>query len=465
MVAIITRWRNSLLVVVVLLIALVQLLGPNSQYGLNWCTQKFLETNLVATAVETKKYAIVHLLTSARPSYVVALLTSAYCLVNLHQQSNRSTGPVFPHQLDLVVMLPQTESSKVHGFTHPNLRFVFYDPSPIENALQGKKYWLATMHKLAALSLEEYEAIFFLDLDVMVLQPLTSVFLEYTPPAMVYWDMYPKYSFNSGCQLMKPSEAIFNDTLAILQQLGHRDNTSPEIALRATKNFLISHPHELPPSAPVGNWRSDQEFLHSFYNIIPETSRKYGPIHPLSYGYCARSVSVNYATQKFLGGTVTDETTLSDGGLLHVYGGYGHDGQGHWIHETRTEQGINNLYALHFTVDKPWNANLKVPELPSGVTLNATQTPQERCPSLIYHAEYWTSALEALTMASQSNEYGESWTSKPILDLLDAMPLVNTCLVPELQRLRKVLAQNTKMMLQNVTINAYRPLIAPDIRA
>jgi hypothetical protein len=412
---------------------------------------------------EPQKFAFVHLLTNAGPDYLIALLTSAHRLVSLHQHTNQTTAPEFPHQLDLVVMLPTTKSSQVESYSHPYIRYVFYDPSPIENALEGKHYWLDTMHKLAPLSLKEYDAIFFLDLDVLVVQSLASVFLEFKAPAMVYWGIYPKYTFNSGCQLMKPSQAIYNDAIMILQQNGHRDKTATEIAKYANKDFLSSHKHELPPAAPIGNYRGDQEFLHSFYNIIPGTSHKHGPIHPLPYGYCARSATLESTTQELLEGNVKDEASLAEGGLLHLYGGFGHDGQGHSIHETRNEQGINNLFAVHFTVDKPWKKNVDVSKLDSHSRVNATMTPQERCPMEFFHIEYWVSAIEALATAAHSNKYGDGWTSKTMLALVDSISVIKACMEPEAKELKIALAQTRPKLGNTGRLAGYKPLIAARI--
>ncbi|KAL3912702.1 MAG: hypothetical protein SGARI_001019 [Bacillariaceae sp.] len=107
------------------------------------------------------------------------------------------------------------------------------------NALLGRKnYRRGTMQKLAPMTLVDYDAIFFLDLDVIVVQPLTSVFQEYRPPAMTYWEMYPGYDFNSGCQLMKPSLDMFNDAIEVLHELWSNkknNQTATEIAHLSSK--------------------------------------------------------------------------------------------------------------------------------------------------------------------------------------------------------------------------------------
>jgi hypothetical protein len=112
---------------------------------------------------------------------------------------------------------------------------------------------------------------------------------------------------------MKPSQDMFDDAVSLLHELwpNKGDNTTAkEIAHRVSKEFLKNHPNGLPPAAHVANYRGDQAFLHSFYNIVPGTSQKYGPIHPLPYGYCARSASLMATTNQLLDGQIIHPVTL-----------------------------------------------------------------------------------------------------------------------------------------------------------
>jgi hypothetical protein len=349
------------------------------------------------------RFAIVHLVDTFTTIYEAALLCSLHRAVHIHSNISKA---VFGGQLDLVVL--HKTGLDLTGYEHPYIRYVPFDPSPLEQALKGKNYpeWeVATHNKLMAMTLVDYDKVAFVDLDYVLRAQLASVLLETTPPAMVQWGEYPQLDFNSSFHIMRPSLELFQDAVTALGKIGNYYAATEELQdVSMFHNLQKNIPSD--PSKWAG-YRIDQEFMYALYETLPETRHKWGPIHPLPYRYNAREESVSYNTARFL----TRQTTIAkpkltppgvfDGAHLHLWGGFGQDGRGHRLNPIPKEEGLFGLVGVHFTTRKPWkegrihNRTLHTVRFDEHLVTNVTLTPQERCPEHIYHVDFWQGASEA----------------------------------------------------------------------
>lgn len=325
------------------------------------------------------------------------------------------------------------------------------------------------MLKLASAGLEEYDKVLFLDLDTVVYKELASILMETTPPAMVPWQQYPDMDYNSGLQILRPNKTMLADMVETMSHLmNSSDVVLEELRQRSTAESIKANPTAGSTNVntnvkQVSNFRGDQEFLFAFYDIIPETSRKYGPIRALPFRYNARSGSLRPATNALLQGKkIASEFSTS---LLHLYGGFGHDGEGHQLTEAEDEtNGLFGLVVVHFTTDKPWTTAICNGISNSDEVINnSAMTPRERCPEILHQMTFWEGAFAAIKEAAMDSRYGPRWTSNSIRNMLDGGKdgkcFFEICLRPEREALYQILTNMTDQAV--VAPTTYIPLILP----
>jgi hypothetical protein len=391
------------------------------------------------------RYAIVHLIDRFTTIYETALLASLFRAVDIHSNISKA---VFSGQLDLVVM--HHEDLDLTGYEHPYIRYVPFNGDALKEALAGKKYpeWeVATHYKLCAMNLVEYDKVVFVDLDYVLRAQLASILLETTPPAMVQWGEYPQLDFNSGFHILRPSAEMFNDAVTALKKIGHYYAATEE--LQDVSMFHNLQKHVPSDPSPWAGYRSDQEFTYAFYETLPETRHKWGPIHTLPYRYNAREESVSYNTARFL----TRQTTIAkpkltppgvfDGAHLHLFGGFGQDGRGHRLNPIPKEDGMFGLVGVHFTTRKPWkegrihNRTLGTVRFEDHLANNLTLTPQERCPEHIYHVDFWEGVINGMMKAMTDRRYGFLWMTDSIFEYVQKHLIVQRCFGVEFEALKK----------------------------
>jgi hypothetical protein len=117
-----------------------------------------------------------------------------------------------------------------------------------------------------------------LDLDILIYAELASVLLKTTPPAMVPWGVYPDLDYNSGFHILRPNKTMFSDMIDVLSQAIPSKQVLNELKKRGTREYLKSNNNQVGTSVEsLSSFRSDQEFLHAFYDFIPGVSAKWGP--------------------------------------------------------------------------------------------------------------------------------------------------------------------------------------------
>ena len=79
-----------------------------------------------------------------------------------------------------------------HTHTHTHAR---YNCTTIRNALAGIDVLEPVFHKLAAMSLVEYDRVLVLDFDVTMLADVSGIMRTATPPAMVPWATFPAFGY------------------------------------------------------------------------------------------------------------------------------------------------------------------------------------------------------------------------------------------------------------------------------
>jgi len=202
------------------------------------------------------------------------------------------------------------------------------------------------------------------------------------------------------------------------------------------------------PSEWAG-YRSDQEFMFAFYESLPETRSKWGPIHPLPYRFNAREESVAFNTGRFLD-RVTSNTKpkltppgIFDGAHLHLFGDFGQDGKGHRLNPIPPEDGIFGLMGVHFTTRKPWkegrlhDKKIHAIRFDEDVVNNESLTPQERCPEYIYHIDFWEGVINGVILAIRDRRFGFRWMSDELLAFVEGHILVQRCFTKEMKVLRE----------------------------
>jgi hypothetical protein len=390
------------------------------------------------------RFAIVHLIDDFTPIYEAALLCSVHRAVKTHSNISRA---IFSGQLDLVVLVH--EHQNLTGHEHPYIRYIPFQGDSIVNALKGKHYpeWEVNTHfKLVAMTLEEYDKVVFVDLDYILRSQLASILLEATPPAMVQWGEYPQLDFNSGFHILRPSREMFQDAVRALEKIGDYQVALDELQDASMVGALQK---QIPRDPSVwGGYRSDQEFTFAFYEILPETRSKWGPIRNLPYRYNAREETVAFTASRFLTRTTTKTRPfltppgVFDGAHLHLFGGFGHDGRGHRVNPIPKEDGFFGLVGVHFTTRKPWKEgrihNKTVGGVPFSEDLvnNHTLTPHERCPQFLFHIDFWEGVINGMMEAMKDQRFGYLWTDQSIFEYITKHELVNRCFVPELAALQ-----------------------------
>lgn len=386
------------------------------------------------------RFAIVHLLDNFTSIYEAALLCSVFRAVDIHANIPPS---VFSGQLDLVVMYHGTLD--LTGYEHPHIRYVPFSGDSIVSALEGKGYpeWeVATHFKLAPMTLVEYDKIVFVDFDYVLRHQLVSILLEATPPAMVQWGEYPQLDFNSGFHILRPNTEMFHDALAALAKTGGFYAAIDELQDRSQREALQKEvPHD--PSKWAG-YRSDQEFMYAFYESLPETRSKWGPIHPLPYRFNAREESVSFNTGRFLDRSTSHTKPkltppgIFDGAHLHLFGDFGQDGRGHRLNPIPKEDGTFGLMGVHFTTRKPWkegrihDKTIHAIRFEEDLVKDTSLTPQERCPLFIYHIDFWEGVINGMMTAMKDHRYGFRWMSDELFDFVQGHILVQRCFTKEM---------------------------------
>lgn len=392
------------------------------------------------------RYAIVHLVDKFTPIYEAALLSSVHRAVNIH--SNVSSA-IFSGQLDLVVMVH--ESVNLTGYEHPYIRFVSFNGDEIQAALSGKGYpeWeIATHFKLAPMNLVEYEKVVFVDLDYVLRHQLASILLETQPPAMVQWGEYPQIDFNSGFHILRPSSEMFQDAVGALKKIGGYYEATEKLQDISTGGALRKNIPSDP--SPYAGYRSDQEFMYAFYESLPDTRQKWGPIHPLPYRYNAREESVSFNTARFLTRTTTNTKPkltppgVFDGAHLHLFGDFGQDGRGHRLNPIPKEDGIFGLIGVHFTTRKPWkegrihNKTINAIRFEEDVVNDFSLRPEERCSQYFYHINFWEGVMNGILQAMKDRRYGFRWMTDELFEYFQSHTLVQRCFVKELKELLEI---------------------------
>jgi hypothetical protein len=392
---------------------------------------------------KASRFALVHLLDNFTSIYEAALLCSVFRAIDIHANVPQS---VFTGQLDLVVMYHGTLD--ITGYEHPHIRFVPFSGDSIVSALEGKGYpeWeVATHFKLAPMNLVEYDKIAFVDLDYVLRHQLASILVEATPPAMVQWGEYPQLDFNSGFHIIRPSTEMFQDAITALTKTGRYYAAIDALQDISTRGSLQKEiPHN--PSQWVG-YRSDQEFMYAFYESLPETRSKWGPIHPLPYRFNAREESVSFNTGRFLDRTTSHTKPkltppgIFDGAHLHLFGDFGQDGRGHRLNPIPKEDGDFGLIGVHFTTRKPWkegrlhDKTLHAIRFDEELVNDTSLTPQERCPLFIYHIDFWEGVINGMMEAMNDRRYGFRWMSDELLEYVQGHILVQRCFTKEMKTL------------------------------
>ncbi len=397
-------------------------------------------------SLKPPKFAIVHLIDNFNPIYEAALLCSLHRAVHTHSNISKS---IFPGQLDFVVMVH--EELNLTGYEHPFIRYVPFNGDAIKDALAGKKYpeWeVATHFKLCAMTLVDYDKVVFVDLDFVLRSQLASILLDTTPPAMVQWGEYPQLDFNSGFHILRPNQEMFNDALHALKNIGNYYAATEELEDASMLDALQKHVPQDP--SPWAGYRSDQEFMFAFYEILPQTRSKWGPIHNLPYRYNAREESVAYSTSRFLNrmSTITKPRLtppgVFDGAHLHLFGGFGQDGRGHRLNPIPKEEGMFGLVGVHFTTRKPWKEGRLHNRETHGVPFDEhlvkdlALSPQERCPEFLYHIDFWEGVIDGIMEAMTDKRFGYLWMTDSIFEYIQQYELVKQCFVPELKALLAV---------------------------
>ncbi len=395
----------------------------------------------IETTAELPRFAIVHLLDAFDPTFASALLCSVQRSVHIHSNISKH---IFLGQLDLVVMVD--EGLNLTGYEHPYIRYVSMNTDAIKNALAGKYdgWELATHFKLAAMNLEEYDKVVFVDLDVLVFSQLASILLDTTPPAMVPWGQYPNIDFNSGFHIFRPSHEMFQDAIHALEKIGPSQVAIEQLQNMSTLDAMVKNVPKDPSS--LAGYRSDQEFLFAFYDIIPETRSKWGPIHSLAYRYNAAEGDIAHITKEFLTNSANHfgASAIYNGAHLHLFGGFGHDGRGHHTNQSPKEEGMFGLVATHMTPRKPWRESYfedsegKLFDAQDHLVNNTALTPQERCPQFIYQVEFWGSLIDSIMVAMTDTRYGYMWAADSIFEYIQKQQTVKQCFVPELKALLAV---------------------------
>ena len=399
----------------------------------------------ITKITQQPRFAIVHLIDSFTTIYEATLLSSLHRVVHIHSNISKE---IFGGQLDLVVM--HHEDLNLTGYEHPHIRYVPFNGDALKEALAGKKYpeWeVATHFKFCAFNLIEYDKVVFLDLDYVLRHQLASILLEATPPALVQWGEYPQLDYNTGFHILRPSTEMFQDVVKALRKIGDYYAATEELQdISMFQNLKRNVPSD--PSKWAG-YRSDQEFTFAFYETLPETRKKWGPIHPLPYRYNAREESVWYNTDRFL----TRQATISkpkltppgvfDGTHLHLFGGFGQDGRGHPLNPIPKEEGMFGLVGVHFTTRKPWkegrihDRSLGTVRFDDRLANNFTLTPRERCPEHVFHVDFWEGVINGVMTAMTDRRYGFLWMTDSIFEYVQKHLIVQRCLSTEFNALQK----------------------------